>query len=134
MPIIAGLPGLHGLLIATIGIIHYRRTKRGKIGLIVKLISSCLLILAWLLIITNVWFQSQSLVLSLLGWWLAAIATLILTIHAIAKAVKAFKNKRNWLLSIARVLLNLLALILYLIFALWLTWLVLLALVGASYP
>lgn len=30
---IAGLPGLHGLLIATLGIIHYRRTKRSDIFL-----------------------------------------------------------------------------------------------------
>jgi len=52
MHIIAALPGLHGLLITTLGIIDYRRTKRGKKCLIVELICGCLLIVAWLLIIT----------------------------------------------------------------------------------
>ncbi|MBE9129949.1 MULTISPECIES: hypothetical protein [unclassified Coleofasciculus] len=133
MYIIAGLPGLHGLFIATLSIIHYRRTKRGKKCLIVELICSSLLIVAWLLIITNVWLESQSFVLSLFGWWLAAIATLVLNITAIVKAVKAFRTKRNRFLSTIGVLLNFSALIIYLIFALWLTWFFLLALAGASY-
>ena len=133
MHIIAGLPGLHGLLIATLGIIHYRRTKRDEIFLIVELIYSCLLIVAWLLIIANVWLELQSLASSVCGWWLAAIATLVLDIAAIVKAVTAFRNKRNWLLNTAGVLLNLLALIIYLVLALWLTSILLIMLVGGPY-
>lgn len=130
---IAGLPGLHGLLIATLGIIHYRRRKRDEIFLIVELIYSCLLIVAWLLIIANVWLELQSLVSSVCGWWLAAIATLVLDIAAITKAVTAFRNKRNWLLNTVGVLLNLVALIIYLVLALWLTSILLIMLVGGSY-
>ena len=133
MHMIAGLPGLHGLLIATLGIIHYRRRKRDEIFLIVELIYSCLLIVAWLLIIANVWLELQSLVSSVCGWWLAAIATLVLDIAAITKAVTAFRNKRNWLLNTVGVLLNLVALIIYLVLALWLTSILLIMLVGGSY-
>jgi hypothetical protein len=133
MHLIAGLPGLHGLLIATFGIIHYRQTKRDKKCLIVELICGCLLIVAWLLIIVNVWLEWQSLVSSVCGWWLAAIATLVLDIAAIVKAVKAFRNKRNWVLSTVEVLLNLLALIIYLVLGLLSGWLLLLMLLGGPY-
>ena len=121
------------MLIATLGMIHYRRTKRGNRFLIVELICGCLLIVAWLLIIANLWLELQSLVSSFFGLWLAAIATLVLDIVAIVKAVKAFRNKRNWVLSTVGVLLNLLALIIYLVFALWFSMLLLLALVGGPY-
>lgn len=134
MHIIAGLPGLHGLLIATLGIIRYRQTERGKRLLIVELICSCLLILAWLLIAANVWLELQSFLSSFFGWWLATIATLLLNITAIVKTVKAVRNKRNWLQNIVGILLNLFALIIYLALALWLTNIVLLALLGVSYP
>jgi hypothetical protein len=127
------LPGLHGLLITTLGTIHYRRTQHSKTFLRVELIAGCLLIVAWLLIIANIWLEWQSLVSSVCGLWLAAIATLLLDIVAIVKAVKAFKNKRNWVLSTVGLLLNLLALIIYLICALWFSWLLLLMLVGGSY-
>lgn len=133
MHTIAGLPGLHGLLIATLGIMYYRRTKRGKRSLIVELICSCLLIVAWLLIIAHVWLEWRSLVSSVCGWWLAAIATLVLDIAAIVKALKAFRNKRNWVLSTVWVFLNLLALIIYLVLAVWLAGILLIMLVGGSY-
>jgi uncharacterized membrane protein YhaH (DUF805 family) len=133
MHLIAGLPGLHGLLIATFGIIHYRQTKRHKKCLIVELICGCLLIVAWLLIIVNVWLEWQSLVSSVCGWCLAAIATFVLDIAAIVKAVKAFRNKGNWVLSTVGVLLNFLALIIYLVLAFLLGWLLLLMLLGGPY-
>lgn len=133
MHLIAALPGLHGLLIATLGIIHYRKTKRSKKCLIAELIWACLLIVAWLLIITNVWLERQSLVSSVCGWWLAAIATFVLNIVAIVKIVKAFRNKGNWILSTVGVLLNLVALLIYLLFALWLSWLLVLILLDAPY-
>jgi hypothetical protein len=133
LQIIAALPGLHGLVIATLSIIHYRQAKRGKKCLIVELIGGCLLMVAWLLIITHVWLEWQSLVSSVCGWWLAAIATLVLDMADIVKAFKAFRNKRNWVLSTVGVLLNLLALIIYLVFALWLSMLVLIMLVGGPY-
>lgn len=127
------LPLGHGLLIATLGIIHYRRTKRGKRALILELISSGLLIVAWLLIIANVWLEWQSIVSSVCGFWLAAIATLVLSIVALVKAIQAFKNKLNRALNTVKVLLNLLALIIYLILALWFSWLLLIMLLGGSY-
>ncbi len=133
MHILAGLPGLHGLLITTIGILHYRRTKRDKKCLIVELICSGLLMMAWLLIILNVWLELRSLVSSVCRLWLAAIATLVLDLAAIVKAAKAFRNKRNWVLSTDGVLLNFLALIIYLFLALWLGMLLLLMLVGGPY-
>lgn len=133
MQVIAGLPGLHGLLIATFGIIHYRQTKRDKECVIVEVICGCLLIVAWFLIVVNVWLEWQSLVSSVCGWWLAAIATLVLDIAAIVKAVKAFRNKRNWVLSTVEVLLNLLALIIYLVLALLLGMLLLIMLAGGPY-
>lgn len=133
MHLIAVLPGLHGLLIATLGIIHYRWTQDVKKGLIVELICACLLIGAWLLIITNVWLEWQSIVSSVCGWWLGAIATFVLNIAAILKTVKAFRTNDNWVLSTVGVLLNLLALLIYLIFALWLSWLLVLILLDAPY-
>jgi hypothetical protein len=134
MHIIAGLPGLHGLLIATIGIMHYGRTKRDKKCLIVELICSGLLIVAWLLIIANVWLELQSFVSSFFGWWIATLTTLVLNIAAIVKAVKAIINKRNWVQKIGAVLLNFLVLLIYLVFALWLTNIVLMMLLGIGYP
>lgn len=134
MHIIAGLPGLHGLLIVTLGSIHYRQTKGRKRCLVVELICGCLLVVGWLLIIANVWLEWQSFVSSFLGWLLAAIASFVLNIAAIVKAVKAFINKRNRVLNSVGILLNLLALIIYFVFAIWLAHLVLLLLVGAGYP
>ena len=67
------------------------------------------------------------------GLWLSAIATLVLDIAALVKAVKTFRNKRNWVLSTVGVSLNLLALLIYLTFALWFSSLVLLMLIGAPY-
>lgn len=133
MHLIAALPGLHGLLIATLGIIHYRRTTRGKKGLSIELVCACLLIVAWLLIIANVWLEWQLLVSSVCGWWLAAIATLVLDIVAILKTIKAFRTNDNWILSTVGLLLNLLALLIYLLFALWLSWLLVLMLLGTPY-
>ncbi|MBD0346524.1 MAG: hypothetical protein ICV63_17205 [Coleofasciculus sp. Co-bin14] len=118
------------MLIVTLGIIHYRQTKGDKEGVIVEVICGCLLIVAWFLIVVNVWLEWQSLLSSFCGWWLAALATFVLDIAAIVKAVKAFRNKRNWVLSTVDVLLNLLALIIYLVLALLLSWLLLLMLAG----
>ena len=123
----------HGLLIASLGIIDYRQIKRGNKFLIAELIGGGLLVLAWLLIIAYVRFDLPSIVSLLGGFWLAAIATLVLSIVAIVKAIQAFKNQRNWVLSTVGVLLNLLALIIYLIFALWFSWLVLMMLLGSRY-
>jgi hypothetical protein len=127
MQLIAGLPGLHGLLIASLGIIHYRRTKRGKNFLTVELICSSLLIISWLLIIIHLWLEWRWLGSSICGWWLAVIATLVLAITAI---IKVLRNKRNWALSLVGVLLNLLALIIYLVLALWFSWILLIMLLG----
>lgn len=123
----------HGLLIALLGIIDYRQIKRDNKFLIVELIGGGLLVLAWLLIIAYVRFDLPSIVSLIGGFWLAVIATLVLSIAAIVKAIQAFKNKRNWVVSTVGVLLNLLALIIYLIFALWFSWLVLMMLLGSSY-
>ena len=122
----------HGLLVALIGIIDYRQIKRDIKFLIVELISGGLLILAWLLIIAYVRFDLPSIVSLIGGFWLAVIATLVLSIAAIVKAIQAFKNKRNWVLSTVGVLLNLLALIIYLIFAFWFSWLLLMMLLGGD--
>ncbi|MBD2015295.1 hypothetical protein H6F96_15115 [Microcoleus sp. FACHB-53] len=127
------LPLGHGLLIATLGMIDYRQIKRGKKFLIVELISGGLLVLAWLLIIATVRLELPSIVSLVCGFWLAAVATLVLNIVAIIKAIQAFKNQGNWVLSTAGVLLNLLALIIYLIFALWLSWFLLMMGLGGSY-
>jgi hypothetical protein len=127
------LPLGHGLLIATLGMIDYRQIKRGKKILIVELISGGLLVLAWLLIIANVRLELPSIVSLVYGFWLAAIATLVLNIVAIIKAIQAFKHQGNWVLSTVGVLLNLLALIIYLIFALWLSWFLLMMGLGGSY-
>jgi hypothetical protein len=123
----------HGLLVALIGIIDYRQIKRDIKFLIVELIGGGLLVLAWLLIIAYVRFDLPSIVSLIGGFWLAVIATLVLSIAAIVKAIQAFKNKRNWVLSTVGVLLNLLALIIYLIFALWFSWLLLMMLLGGRY-
>jgi hypothetical protein len=127
------LPLGHGLLIATLGMIDYRQIKRGKKFLILELISGGLLVLAWLLIIASIRLELPSIVSLVYGFWLAAIATLVLNIVAIIKAIQAFKNQGNWVLSTVGVLLNLLALIIYLIFALWLSWLLLMMGLGGSY-
>jgi hypothetical protein len=124
---------VHGLLIALLGIIDYRQIKRDNKFLMVELIGSGLLVLAWLLIIAYVRFDLPSIVSLIGGFWLAAIATLVLSIAAIVKAIQAFKNQRNWVLSTVGVLVNLLALIIYLIFALWFSWLLLMMLLGSSY-
>lgn len=124
---------VHGLLIASLGIIDYRQIKRGNKFLIVELIGGGLLVLAWLLIIAYVRFDLPSIVSLLGGFWLAAIATFVLSIAAIVKAIQAFKNKHNWIVSTVGVLLNLLALIIYLIFALWFSWLLLMMLLGSRY-
>ena len=124
---------VHGLLIALLGIIDYRQIKRDNKILIGELIGGGLLVLAWLLIIAYVRFDLPSIVSLIGGFWLAAIATLVLSIAAIVKAIQAFKNQRNWVLSTVGVLVNLLALIIYLIFALWFSWLLLMMLLGSSY-
>lgn len=123
----------HGLLIASLSIIDYRQIKRDKKFLIVELIGGSLLVLAWWLIIAYVRFDLPSIVSLIGGLWLAAIATLTLSIAAIVKAIQTFKNQGNWVLSTVGVLLNLLALIIYFIFALWFSWLLLMMLLGSSY-
>ncbi len=123
----------HGLLIASLSIIDYRQIKRDKKFLIVELIGGSLLVLAWWLIIAYVRFDLPSIVSLIGGFWLAAIATLTLSIAAIVKAIQTFKNQGNWVLSTVGVLLNLLALIIYFIFALWFSWLLLMMLLGSSY-
>ncbi|HEY9829565.1 MAG TPA: hypothetical protein V6D26_03240 [Stenomitos sp.] len=123
----------HGLLIASLAIIDYRQIKRGNKFLIVELIGGGLLVLAWLLIIAYIRFDLPSIMSLIGGFWLAAIATLALSIAAIVKAIQAFKNQRNWVLSTVGVLLNLLALIIYFIFALWFSWLLLMMLLGSPY-
>ena len=133
MHLILTLPGLHGLLITTFGIIHYRRSKRSKKCLIVELICGCLLIVAWLLILANIWLGWQTVLSSFFGGLLAASTTFVLSIAAIVRTIKAFISKRNRVQNIVGTLLNFLALIIYLIFALWMGNLVLLMLVGAEY-
>jgi hypothetical protein len=123
----------HGLLIALLGIIDYRQVKRDIKFLIVELIGGGLLVLAWLLIIAYVRFDLPSIVSLIGGFWLAVLATLVLSIAAIIKAIQAFKNQSDWVLSTVGVLLNLIALIIYLILALWLSWFLLIMGLGGSY-
>lgn len=123
----------HGLLIASLAVIDYRQIKRDNKFLIVELIGGGLLVVAWLLIIAYVSFDLPSIMSLIGGFWLAAIATLALSIAAIVKAIQAFKNQHNWVLSTVGILLNLLALIIYFIFALWFSWLLLMMLLGSPY-
>ena len=133
MNLIFALPGLHGLLIVILGVIRYRRTRRGKKCLIVELICGCLLSVAWLLIIANVWLVWQSVLSSFFGGLLATSTTFLLSISAIIKTIKAFINKHNRVQNLVSTMLNLLALASYLFFTIWMGNLVVLGLIGVEY-
>jgi hypothetical protein len=130
---VAGLPGLHGVLIAKSALRSRRQTNSRKRCQNVELVCSSGLILAGLIMVVSVVFQMPSFIVFFFGGLLAAIATLPLILTGLIKVITAVRQKRGIWQNLLKVALNVLALLIYLVLAAWMSMLFIFWLTGEPY-
>jgi hypothetical protein len=131
--VIAGLTGLHGVLIAKSALKYRRQTQSSKGSLLVELACASLLVLACLIMVMHVVFNVAPVISFFCGWLLATIATLPLVITGVMKVITAIRRKQRVWRKVLRLVLNCFALLIYLILAGWMSMLLVLLLSGEPY-
>lgn len=130
---IAGLTGLHGILVAKSALKYRRQTRSGKGSLLVELTCASLLVLACLIMVMDVVLNLAPFITFFCGWLLAAIATLPLVITGVMKVITAVRQKQRVRRKVLNLALNCLALLIYLMLAFWMSMLVVLLVPGEPY-
>ncbi|MBD1872897.1 hypothetical protein H6F75_05340 [Nodosilinea sp. FACHB-131] len=133
MYVIAGLTGLHGVLIAKSAFKHRKQAQSSMGNLLIELNCAGLLVLACLIMLTHVVFKVAPVISFFCGWLLAAIATLPLVIIGVIKVITAIRQKQRVWRKVVRLVLNCFALLIYLTFALWMSMLLVMLLSGEPY-
>lgn len=133
MYVIAGLAGLHGILIATSALKYRRRAQSSMGSLLIELNCAGLLVLACLIMLMHVVLKIAPVISLFCGCLLAAIATLPLVITGVVKVITAIRRKQHVWRKVVRLVLNCLALLIYLTFALWMSMLLVMLLSGEHY-
>lgn len=130
---VAGLPGLHGVLIAKSALRSRRQTNSRKGCQKVELACAGVLILAGFIMLASVVFQMPSFIVFFFGGLLAAIATLPLILTGLLKVITAVRQKRGIWQNLLKVVLNVVALLIYLVLAVWMSMSFIFLLTGEHY-
>ncbi len=130
---VAGLTGLHGVLIAKSALKYHRQTQSSKGILLVELTCSSLLVLACLIMVMSIVFNVAPVISFFCGWLLATISTLPLVITGVMKVIIAVRRKQHVWQKVLRLVLNCFALSIYLMLVVWISMLLVILLSGEPY-